>query len=306
MSELPAVTDYRSGVPANYEPDKGLKSIAVAEAAEKHFARARDATKLYEAIEAKLGEQRRFILWWDQQEKHPGNRGAGQGHIRPSEISDGLKITDFGLDRDTIHRWRKRLKEPKKFDIALESANERCVKVCEARQGHSDYSRATNTGEYEWYTPAEFIEAARDVLGAIDLDPASSELAQERVQAGEYFTIETNGLEQEWHGRIWLNPPYSQPQIGEFVAKLNSEFSAGRVLSAVMLTNNATDTGWFHNAVGLASAICFTRGRIKFWSGRSGEQVPAPLQGQAFFYFGNNDEAFARRFAAIGFVARPA
>ena len=41
------------------------KYLAVAEAAEKYFARAKDATKLYEAIKAKLGEQRRFVLWWD-------------------------------------------------------------------------------------------------------------------------------------------------------------------------------------------------------------------------------------------------
>jgi len=29
----------------------------------------RGATKLYEAVEAKLTEQRRFVLWWDAQEK---------------------------------------------------------------------------------------------------------------------------------------------------------------------------------------------------------------------------------------------
>ena len=43
----------------------------MAEAAEIHFARAKDATKLYEAIELKLAEQRRFVLWWDGQEKTP-------------------------------------------------------------------------------------------------------------------------------------------------------------------------------------------------------------------------------------------
>ncbi len=69
-------------------------------------ARAKDATKLYKAIEAKLGAQRRFVLWWDGQEKR---RGTGL----PSQTTDGRTAQDFGLDRDTIHRWRKRLKDPR-------------------------------------------------------------------------------------------------------------------------------------------------------------------------------------------------
>jgi hypothetical protein len=52
------------------------------------------------------------------------------------------------------------------------------------------------TGEYEWYSPREVVDAARDVLGAIDLDPASCDLANEVIQAAQIFTRERNGLEQ--------------------------------------------------------------------------------------------------------------
>ena len=81
-----------------------------------------------EAVQAKLGEQRRFVIWWDGQEK----RKATPGNLGPSPTTDAPKISDFGLDRDTVHRWRKRLADPKKFDAALEAAHERCVRVCEA------------------------------------------------------------------------------------------------------------------------------------------------------------------------------
>jgi hypothetical protein len=81
------------------------KLPAVAEAAEKHFARAKDATKLYEAVEAKLTEQRKFVLWWDGQEK----RRATPGNLGPSQTNDAPAAQDFGLDRDTIHRWRSQL-----------------------------------------------------------------------------------------------------------------------------------------------------------------------------------------------------
>ncbi len=53
-------------------------------------------------MQVKLGEQRRFVLWWDEQEKR---RGTGL----PSQTTDGSAASDFGLPRETISRWRKRL-----------------------------------------------------------------------------------------------------------------------------------------------------------------------------------------------------
>jgi hypothetical protein len=49
-----------------------------------------------------------------------------------------------------------------------------------------------------------------------------------------------------WYGRVWLNPPYSQPHIFNFVRKLVSELD--NIKSAILLTHNHTDTEWFHLA----------------------------------------------------------
>src|SRR2546430_17584816 len=62
----------------------------------------------------------------------------------------------------------------------------------------------------EWYTPSKYIETAREVLGSIDLDPASCELANRTVKADKYYTKEDDGLSKEWHGNVWLNPPYGK------------------------------------------------------------------------------------------------
>lgn len=156
------------------------------------------------------------------------------------------------------------------------------------------------TGENEWYTPQEHIDRARAVLGGFDVDPASSASAQEAVGAAAFFDAETNGLEQEWRGRVWLNPPYAQPLISQFMEKLRSEYEAGRCTSAIALTHNYTDTRWFQDTADMASAICFTRGRIKFYS-PSGD-IAAPTQGQAFFYFGDDVDAFVEAFSEVGFV----
>ena len=65
------------------------------------------------------------------------------------------------------------------------------------------HSSATN----EHYTPADVVDRARRVLGAIDLDPASCPEANAAIKASKIFTRDDDGLRQEWAGRVFLNPP---------------------------------------------------------------------------------------------------
>jgi phage N-6-adenine-methyltransferase len=157
------------------------------------------------------------------------------------------------------------------------------------------------TGEFEWYTPAQYVEAARRVMGAIDLDPATHPIAQRTVRAEKFFTAVDDGLRHEWLGRVWLNPPYAQPLIVQFIEKLLAELASRRVSEAILLTHNYTDTSWFHTAARVTDAICFTRGRIKFID-KTGTECAAPAQGQAFFYFGTRTASFRAVFGKLGIV----
>jgi ParB family chromosome partitioning protein len=163
---------------------------------------------------------------------------------------------------------------------------------------------AHNSGNNEWYTPREYIEAARAVMGGIDLDPASCETAQRTVQATRYFSAADNGLAHEWHGRIWLNPPYAQPLISQFVAKLVAEHAAGRVTQACVLVNNGTDTAWGQALLGAASAVCFPAGRIRFIDA-DGNPSGAPLQGQMVCYLGMAPGGFIKAWGGCGSAMVP-
>lgn len=83
----------------------------------------------------------------------------------------------------------------------------------------------TSTETVEWYTPPEIIERARQVLGGIDLDPASNDIAQRWIQASVYYTAATP-LQAPWAGRVWLNPPFDDTPA--WVNRLEREFTRAR------------------------------------------------------------------------------
>jgi phage N-6-adenine-methyltransferase len=186
---------------------------------------------------------------------------------------------------------------PSEQDAALDKAEQEGLSVDALKRGpHVMF----NSGDNEWYTPAEYVEAARAVMGGIDLDPASSKEANEVVKATTFYTFEDNGLDQGWKAkRVFMNPPYSSSLIGPFTEQLATAYSEGEVGKAIVLVNNATETQWFQNLLSVASMICLPAGRVKFWHPR---KEAVPLQGQAVIQLGGDGEVFAKEFARFGTV----
>jgi len=154
-------------------------------------------------------------------------------------------------------------------------------------------------GSVEWYTPATIAAAARQVLGNIDLDPASCALANTVIQAERFYTQDDDGLQQPWAGRLFFNFPYDRGQES-WVAKLVSEIAAGRVVEAIGVCNEVPDRGWYQALDQCMHTKVQCDKRVRFWN--SAGQQDSPVAANAIFYCGPKPAKFAAVFASFGRV----
>lgn len=160
---------------------------------------------------------------------------------------------------------------------------------------NTQFERSDRT-TIEWYTPPEIILS----LDVFDLDPCSSEAAYNlNHSAKRYYTKEDNGLIKEWYGRIWLNPPYEQPTISQFISRMAQHGNG------IALLYNRCDNRLFHNVIfPTANCIFFLRDRIYFFKpdGGRGER---PGCGSILAAWGENNVAAIENSGLKGTMLTP-
>lgn len=120
---------------------------------------------------------------------------------------------------------------------------------------HSFFRDRIPDGKEEWLTPPELVGA----LGPFDLDPCSP-INRPWSTAARHLTINDDGLNAPWTGRVWLNPPYGN-KTGIWLNRLRDHGNG------IALVFARTETKMFHESVfGHASALLWMRGRIRFYN----------------------------------------
>lgn len=130
------------------------------------------------------------------------------------------------------------------------------------------FSSKTN----EWATPKALFEEL-DKEFHFNLDPCAT---PENAKCKRFYTIEDDGLIQDWGGhRVFCNPPYGR-EIGKWVRKCYEESSRCEVV--VMLIPARTDTSYFHDFIyHKAKEIRFLRGRLHFNESKQGAPFPSMI-----------------------------
>ncbi len=126
----------------------------------------------------------------------------------------------------------------------------------------------TNTDNHdEWLTPPKIIQS----LGEFDLDPCSPSPST-RPWTTAIMHYWEGGLEKDWYGRVWCNPPYGRETF-KWLEKL-AEHGEG-----IALIFCRTETIGFHEQIwGKAHSVFFFKGRLKFFkiTGEEGGTSNAP------------------------------
>jgi DNA N-6-adenine-methyltransferase (Dam) len=217
-------------------------------------------------------------------------------------IANDLKITPCG-DRRKRETWiqaiRKAERIAKLAEVCCEPTDKtsseleaETAKVDAPPKNHKLKVLTSNKSD-EHYTPKNIIDAAREVMGEIDLDPMSCERANKTVRAAKFYSKKDDSLVKPWSGRIWLNPAFSLAD--EAVQKLLQSYMCGVTMEAILLIKAAPDTA--RHQMLAALPFCEVRGRLKFIADNNNHPAPFAV---LIFYLGKNFPKFREVFSKFG------
>jgi len=204
-----------------------------------------------------------------------------------------------GRSQESIKSWHDLYqKYPDQGKYIAEYAEPKAEAWAEKALGQK-WTALLDSDSPDWWTPKKYIDAAHEVMGGIDLDPASCAEANKTVRAKKFYSRQDNGLDRSWQGRIFLNPPYGK-ECAEFIEKFFNDYGSSFQEGIILVNSRATDADWFQPL--FEGVVCFTDHRIDFDS--PGEKTTSSTHGSCFVYFGPNEEKFAEIFSSFGSVVK--
>lgn len=120
-----------------------------------------------------------------------------------------------------------------------------------------------------WATPQDFFDKLHTEFN-FNTDVCA---LPENAKCANYYSPDTDGLQQDWRGVCWMNPPYGR-QIGKWVQKAYEASLNGAIV--VCLLPARTDTKWWHDYC-MKGEIRLVRGRLKFGDAKDSAPFPSAV-----------------------------
>jgi len=212
--------------------------------------------------------------------------GSGRTYDKAKKVWDEAKKGD-----------EKAKKQVEKIDNDEESIHGAYKKIKSKEKKNHNIEVIGSSECNEYYTPSKYINSAKNVMGSINLDPASCEEANKTIKADTFFNKNENGLTKEWFNNVWLNPPYGN-QTSKFAGKLTRELEKDNIKQVITLVNShSTETNWFKPL--WDGLLCFTDHRIDF---NNTKDKKGSNHSNVFVYFGSNKNKFINEFKQFGYI----
>jgi hypothetical protein len=167
--------------------------------------------------------------------------------------------------------------------------------------------RKTTSLSVDWGTPPKYVEAVKDVLGYIALDPCSNQYSIVGASV-EYKLPCQDGLIESWdYPTIYVNPPYGidksrGTRIRDWFCRCYEahKVHGSEVLALVPVATNTVH--WKKYVFNCATSVCFLFDtRLKFLVAGEEKGKGAPMA-CAMVYWGQNPELFKNVFSKFGAV----
>ena len=120
-----------------------------------------------------------------------------------------------------------------------------------------------------WATPQDFFDRLHAEFG-FELDVCAT---PDNAKCSRYYTVNDDGLAQEWTGTCWMNPPYGRAIAG-WMRKAWQAAQQGATV--VCLVPARTDTRWWHDYA-MKGEIRYVKGRLKFGDAKTNAPFPSAV-----------------------------
>jgi len=171
-------------------------------------------------------------------------------------------------------------------------ANPQAMAAVSKRDGNTGHDALTHESDGDtWLTPRWILGE----LGPFDLDPCAAEMNPVWVcgPRGRYFTQDDDGLAKAWHGRVFMNPPFSQ--TAPWIRK-HAEHGNGITL----VPASVESVVWREVVWPRAKGILLLHGRTRFCRQDGSTTVGRPLRSIALIAWSEVDLEMLRGSAMAG------